>query len=139
MCGRFTLHTPYDVLGEHFGIADLPETVASYNIAPSQTIAAVRIAEQHRELVQLRWGLLPGWAKDAKTSYRMINARAETVAEKPAYRTAFRRRRCLVPADGFYEWRQTARRQAALLHPHARPRGCSPLPGCGSTGKAMTG
>jgi putative SOS response-associated peptidase YedK len=108
MCGRFTLHTPYDQLGEHFGIADMPETAASYNIAPSQTVPAVRVGEQRRELVMLRWGLVPAWARDAKTTYRMINARAESVAEKPAYRTAFRRRRCLVPADGFYEWRQTA-------------------------------
>lgn len=108
MCGRFTLHTPYDQLGEYFGIADMPETAASYNIAPSQNVPAVRVADRRRELALLRWGLLPGWAKEAKTSYRMINARAETVAEKPAYRTAFRRRRCLLPADGFYEWRQTA-------------------------------
>ena len=80
---------------------------ASYNIAPSQDIVAVRAGEGRREMTLLRWGLLPSWAKDLKTGYRMINARAETVADKPAYRAAFRLRRCLIPADGFYEWRQT--------------------------------
>lgn len=109
MCGRFTLHTPWAELREHFEVAaDAPEVQASYNIAPSQDIPAVRVTDQQRELVRLRWGLIPSWAKEAKTGYRMINARAETVAEKPAFRAALRRRRCLLPADGFYEWRQSA-------------------------------
>lgn len=107
MCGRFTLHTPPGVLQEHFGVDAVPAMPASYNIAPSQDIAAVRAGEDRRSMTLLRWGLLPSWAREAKTGYRMINARAETVADKPAYRTAFRLRRCLIPADGFYEWRQT--------------------------------
>jgi putative SOS response-associated peptidase YedK len=108
MCGRFVLHTPPESLAEYFDIDAIPDLAASYNIAPSQPVAAVRVPEQHREMVMLRWGLLPSWAKAAKTNYSMINARAETVAEKPAYRTAFRQRRCLIPADGFYEWKRTA-------------------------------
>ena len=107
MCGRFTLHTPPAALAEYFDIDAIPDMAASYNIAPSQPVAAVRRPGEHREMVLLRWGLVPSWAKAAKTNYSMINARAETVAEKPAYRTAFRQRRCLIPADGFYEWRQT--------------------------------
>ena len=106
MCGRFTLHTPPGVLQEHFGVDDVPAMSASYNIAPSQDIAAVRAVEGRRSMALLRWGLLPSWAKEVKTGYRMINARAETVADKPAYRTAFRQRRCLIPADGFYEWKR---------------------------------
>jgi putative SOS response-associated peptidase YedK len=107
MCGRFVLHTPPPALADYFDIDAIPDMVASYNIAPSQPVAAVRVPEQCREMVMLRWGLVPSWAQDAKTNYSMINARAETVAEKPAYRTAFRQRRCLIPADGFYEWKQT--------------------------------
>ena len=107
MCGRFTLHTPPGVLQKHFGVDEVPAMSASYNIAPSQDIAAVRSVEGRRGMTLLRWGLLPSWARDAKTGYSMINARAETVADKPAYRAAFRQRRCLIPADGFYEWRQT--------------------------------
>jgi putative SOS response-associated peptidase YedK len=107
MCGRFTLHAPADVLQEHFGVDEVPVMPASYNIAPSQDIAAVRTVEGRRHMALLRWGLVPSWAKEVKSGYSMINARAETVADKPAYRTAFRLRRCLIPADGFYEWRQT--------------------------------
>jgi putative SOS response-associated peptidase YedK len=107
MCGRFTLHTPPDELREHFGVDAVPDIGASYNVAPSQSVPAVRVADRQREMVLLRWGLVPSWAKEAKVGYRMINARAETVADKPAYRAAFRRRRCLIPADGFYEWQQT--------------------------------
>jgi len=108
MCGRFTLHTPPEILREHFGLDAIPQfSVENYNITPSQDIVAVRETEGRRELVPLRWGLVPSWSRDARTGNRMINARAETVGVKPAYRTAFRRRRCLIPTDGFYEWRQT--------------------------------
>lgn len=75
-----------------------------YNVAPGQSIAAVRAEADGRRLSLLRWGLLPSWAKDPGIGYRMINARAETVASKPAFRSAYRARRCLIPADGFYEW-----------------------------------
>ena len=78
-----------------------------FNIAPSQAVAAVRQRETARELVDMQWGLIPSWANDPKIGARMINARAETVAEKPAFRSAFARRRCLIPTDGFYEWKKT--------------------------------
>ncbi len=88
-----------------------PDLVPRYNIAPTQPVSVVRIAPDggRRELVALRWGLVPSWAKDPKIGNRMINARAETVAQKPAFRAAFRRRRCLVAADGYYEWQKTGK------------------------------
>ena len=108
MCGRFTLRTPAHRLAEAFGVRELPNLRPRYNIAPSQDVVAIRAADDGtRELVLLRWGLIPFWAKEAAIGNRMINARAETVAEKPAFRAAFRRRRCLVAADGFYEWQNT--------------------------------
>ena len=108
MCGRFTLRTPAHRLAEAFGVRELPNLRPRYNIAPSQDVVAIRAADDGtRELVSLRWGLIPFWAKEAAIGNRMINARAETVAEKPAFRAAFRRRRCLVAADGFYEWQNT--------------------------------
>ncbi len=107
MCGRFTLRTPAHALAEAFGVPERPNLAPRYNIAPTQAVAAVRRADGGRELVMLRWGLIPAWAKDAVIGNRMINARAETVADKPAFRAAFRHRRCLIAADGFYEWRKT--------------------------------
>lgn len=108
MCGRFYLDVSREQLQAHYGLSAVPDDLKPrYNIAPSQDILAVREARDHeRELVRLHWGLIPAWAKEEKTHYSMINARAETVASKPAYRNAFRRRRCLIPANGFYEWRQ---------------------------------
>jgi putative SOS response-associated peptidase YedK len=115
MCGRFTLRTP---LKEVAGAFDLePQAFRRddggherYNIAPSQEIAAVRRHEAGgREAAWLRWGLVPSWADDAAIGNRMINARSETAATKPAFREAFRRRRCLVAADGFYEWKRGAK------------------------------
>lgn len=112
MCGRYNLTAnPHDLI-EHFEVAvipfDLAELHPRYNIAPSQTVPAVRMGEGGRELTLLRWGLVPSWAKDPKTGYKMINARAETVATKPAFRVAFKRHRCLIPATGFYEWQAIA-------------------------------
>ena len=109
MCGRFTLRASASVIAEQFAIFELPPFSPRFNIAPSQPVVAVRMASGGRELTWLRWGLIPGWAKDPAIGNRMINARAETVAEKPAYRAAMRRRRCLLPADGFYEWQKTGR------------------------------
>ncbi|HIE94949.1 MAG TPA: SOS response-associated peptidase, partial [Acidobacteria bacterium] len=95
-------------LAEAFGVEVRANLPARYNIAPSQDVAALRAgANNERELIMLRWVLVPGWAKDPAMGNRMINARAETVAEKPAFRTAFRQRRCLIPADGFFEWQKT--------------------------------
>jgi len=104
MCGRFYLDVPGEVLMEHFGLAAAPELAPRYNIAPTQAVAAVRAGPGGRELVRLRWGLVPAWAEGGRSPYNLINARAETVADRPAFRDAIRRRRCLVPASGFYEW-----------------------------------
>ncbi len=108
MCGRFTLRTPAHRLAEAFGVDALPNLAPRYNIAPTQDVVAIRHTEAGRGLAMLRWGLIPGWAKDPAIGSRMINARAETVAEKPSFRAAFRQRRCLVAADGFYEWQKAA-------------------------------
>jgi putative SOS response-associated peptidase YedK len=108
MCGRFTLRTPPAVLVEHFRLNSLPDLSPRLNIAPTQQIGVVRqSAPGQREFVWMKWGLIPRWAKDPKIANQMINARAETAAEKPAYRDAFKRRRCLIAADGFYEWQKT--------------------------------
>lgn len=105
MCGRFAFYSPAEATAALFGASGSLGLEARYNIAPTQYVAAVRNAgDDGRELVELRWGLVPFWAKDPTIGNRMINARAETVAEKPAFRAAYRRRRCLVLADGFYEW-----------------------------------
>lgn len=121
MCGRFTLRAPASVVAEQFSLFEVPPFAPRFNIAPTQPVAVVRLSpdqqEPERELVWLRWGLVPSWAKDPAIGDRMINARAETVAEKPAYRGAFRRRRCLVAADGFYEWQRTGgRKQPYFVH-----------------------
>lgn len=108
MCGRFTLTAKPTTLATLFDLDDVPEIAPRFNIAPTQPVAAVRLAPraQKREFTYLTWGLIPSWAKDIRMGSRLINARAETVAEKPSYRAAFKRRRCLIPADGFYEWQK---------------------------------
>jgi putative SOS response-associated peptidase YedK len=111
MCGRFRVARSKELLEEAFGAVDGPVPVEwspRYNVAPGQSIVAVRqdAARPVRELVRLRWGLIPAWAKEASIGYKMINARAETAAEKPSFRDAMKRRRCLIPADGFYEWKK---------------------------------
>lgn len=107
MCGRYTLRTPAHQLAEHFQLplwADDP-LPPRYNIAPSQNVLAVRtMPDGQRQWARLRWGLIPHWAQDAAIGNRMINARSETAAEKPAFRQSFAYRRCLIAADGFYEW-----------------------------------
>jgi len=107
MCGRFAFYSPAEATAALFGAAGSLDIGPRYNIAPTQDVAAVRdggTEDGRRELVALRWGLVPFWAKDPAIGNGMINARAETVAEKPAFRAAYRRRRCLVLTDGFYEW-----------------------------------
>ena len=107
MCGRFAFYSPTEATAALFGATASTEVEPRYNIAPTQFIAAVRHDEQSEpELAMLRWGLVPFWAKDPKIGYRMINAKGETVAEKPSFRNAYRKRRCLILADGFYEWRK---------------------------------
>jgi len=110
MCGRFTLRASAETIAEQFALFEAPAFAARFNIAPTQPVPVIRMPRgetpPRRELVWLRWGLIPAWAKDPAIGSRLINARAETAAEKPAFRAAVRRRRCLVVADGFYEWQR---------------------------------
>src|SRR5690242_16933391 len=117
MCGRFTLHHSQDEVVERFEISDIFFNFgARYNIAPSQNVAVIT-GEKDRVLSGYKWGLVPFWAKDAAIGNKMINARAETLVEKPAFRQALVKRRCLIPADGFYEWRQQGKsKQPVYLH-----------------------
>ncbi len=107
MCGRYTLSTPGAAVAELFELDTVPRLTPRYNVAPTQESAVVRLAGGRRSLLCLRWGLVPYWAAEPGIGNRMINARSESVADKPAFRSSFRRRRCLVPADGFFEWRRT--------------------------------
>jgi putative SOS response-associated peptidase YedK len=107
MCGRYTLRTPVDTLAEQFDLDEYPSSLtASYNIAPTQEVATVVEEDDKRKLEMFHWGLIPSWAKEPQIGNRMINARAETVHEKPSFRSAFKARRCLILADGFYEWQK---------------------------------
>ena len=105
MCGRYAFFSPAEAVRRTFALDDVPSLEPRYNIAPTQAVPAVRTGEEGaRTLAMLHWGLVPKWAKERAIGNRMINARAETLAEKPAFREAFRKRRCLVLADGWYEW-----------------------------------
>ena len=107
MCGRYTLTSPVDRLAEAFDLDEVrSEPSASFNVAPTQEVATVLAENGARRLEMLRWGLVPSWADDPAIGSRMINARSETAPEKPSFRSAFKRRRCLIPADGFYEWKR---------------------------------
>jgi putative SOS response-associated peptidase YedK len=108
MCGRFTRKDNLQHLAELLGLKSIPPLVPRYNIAPSQLVTCVRTNQDtlDREWVELKWGLVPPWAKDASMGNKLINARGETVAEKPSFRKAFTQQRCLVLADGFYEWKR---------------------------------
>jgi putative SOS response-associated peptidase YedK len=106
MCGRFVQNSPFDTLQQNFNIrTTASDIIPNYNVAPTQEILAIVKHYNENKLEKLHWGLVPFWAKDISIGSRMINARAETVAEKPGFRNAFKRRRCLIPADGFYEWK----------------------------------
>ena len=111
MCGRFSQTATPEVVARQFALTDPPLFTPRYNIAPPQPIAAIRITSDTttRTLVMLRWGLIPSWAKDPKIGNQCINAKSETVAEKPSYRSGFKKRRCLVIATGFYEWQVRGR------------------------------
>lgn len=113
MCGRFSLTGSGLEIASQFNLEEVPDISPRYNIAPSQAIATIIVGEKSgkRELKWMGWGLIPSWAKDAKIGAKLINARAETVAEKPAFRTAFKGRRCLIVADGFYEWQQQGKQK----------------------------
>lgn len=111
MCGRFNQTASPEVIAQQFELDDPPLFKPRYNIAPSQQVTAIRLDPNavKRECVMLRWGLIPSWAKDPKIAFQCINAKAETVAEKPSFRSAFKKRRCLVVATGFYEWQVQGR------------------------------
>jgi putative SOS response-associated peptidase YedK len=124
VCGRFGLFAPAEQLAEFFALTELvvaPEP--RYNLTPGQAVAVVRERDGRRTLEQLQWGLVPFWAKDASIGRRLINARFDTLAEKPAYREAWSRRRCLIPASGFYEWREVpgGRKRPYFIHPTEEP------------------
>ena len=113
MCGRYTLTTPVEQLSIKFQFPEIIPLKPRYNIATSQSVAVVRRLpdDLDRKLAMLRWGLIPAWAKSPAKARQPINAKSETVAELPTFRTAFRKRRCLIPADGFYEWKQEGGRK----------------------------
>jgi putative SOS response-associated peptidase YedK len=125
MCGRFALVSTPEELSEHFQLGSVGDIRPHYNIAPSQPILNVRIDEETaggRGIFAVKWGLVPSWAKDPAIGNRMINARAETAASKPSFRAAMRRRRCLAPASGYFEWKKTGRaKQPWYFTPKDRP------------------
>jgi putative SOS response-associated peptidase YedK len=113
MCGRFTLTTSAKIIAEFFKLSEVPDMEARYNIAPTQSVATVTFSPEkmQRHCQFMRWGLIPSWAKDMKIGSHTINARSETVAEKPAFRSAIKHRRCLIIADGFYEWQPQGKKK----------------------------
>jgi len=120
MCGRYALHSRPEVIALAFGLSDVPASIVPrFNIAPTSDVLIVRSdAVGGRAAAVVRWGLLPRWAKDPKLAAKLNNARGETVAEKPSFRDAYRKRRCLVPANGFYEWKPIAsRKQPYYVYP----------------------
>ncbi len=127
MCGRFVSSSTPDQVAAYFGVEQVGETLLepSYNVAPTNDVYVVLESGGIRRLEAFHWGLVPFWAKDPKIGNRMINARAETVADKNAFRTAFRKRRCIVPADGFYEWTkkpgQDKKQPMYIHHPDGEP------------------
>src|SRR6476619_1952482 len=115
MCGRFELHTNPAAIALAFGLSQPPAIAPRYNIAPTQDVPVVReTRDGDRELAQVRWGLVPRWAKDPSIGVRMINARGETLTMKSAFRNAYARHRCLLPVNGFYEWQVTQTRKQPM-------------------------
>ena len=122
MCGRFTLTADPEMIKRAFSLDSVPDLIQPrYNIAPSQPVAVITNENPHK-LTFHRWGLVPSWAKDPKMGNRLINARAETAYEKPSYRAAFKRRRCLIPADGFYEWQKRGEKDKVPMYIHLKNR-----------------
>ncbi len=117
MCGRYVITSPAAAIRALFGYAERPEFPARYNVAPTQPIPIVGLIEGKRAFMLVRWGLVPAWVKDPKSFSLLFNARGESVLDKPAFRNAMRRRRCLIPADGFYEWQAGERRRPYFVRP----------------------
>src|SRR6185436_14636851 len=106
MCGRYLIITSPEAIRQFFLYPEQPNFPARYNVAPTQPVPIVRLNEGKRQFALVRWGLIPAWVKDPKGFSLLINARGDTVTTKPAFRNAMKRRRCLIPADGFYEWKE---------------------------------
>lgn len=116
MCSRYSLTSPHEAVRTYFGYANAHTFPPRYNIAPTQPVAIVRLSEvRAREIALVRWGLIPAWSKDPSKFRKLFNARAETVAEKPSFRGPIRHRRCLVPADAFYEWTATGAKRPYMI------------------------
>jgi putative SOS response-associated peptidase YedK len=124
MCGRYMLTSSPEVLRALFRYAEQPNFPPRYNVTPTQPIPIVRLVDGKRQFALVRWGLLPSWVKDPKTFTLLINARGESAAEKPAFRAAMKRRRCLIPADGFYEWQAAGDRKRPF---YVRAKSGAPL------------
>lgn len=140
MCGRYTIAAPSEAIRRMFGFRNpLPNLPARYNVAPTQDVPAVRLEGGERRLVMLRWGLVPAWSKEMASSAPLINARGESVADKPSFRTAFRLRRCLVPVDGFYEWKAMGKGPKQPAHIHLKRGGLFALAGLWENWKAPDG
>ena len=138
MCGRYMVLTSPEAIRRLFGYPEQPNFRPRYNVAPTQPMAIVRVAEGRRQFALVRWGLIPPWVKDPRAFTLLINARVESVNDKPAFRYAMRRRRCLFPADGFYEWKDAGggrKRPYAVRPKDGEP---SPSPGCGKAGWGRT-
>jgi putative SOS response-associated peptidase YedK len=124
MCGRYSITTAPEAMRRLFGYLEQPNFPPRYNVAPTQPIPIVRLFEGKRQYALVRWGLIPAWVKDPRGFSLLINARGESVLDKPAFRNAMKRRRCLIPADGFYEWKN----EGKLRRPfYVRPKGGEPM------------
>jgi putative SOS response-associated peptidase YedK len=124
MCGRYVIKSSPEAIRALFGYSEQPNFPPRYNIAPTQPVPVVRLAEGRRSFALVRWGLIPAWVKDPRTFTLLINARGESVLDKPAFRNAMRRRRCLFPTDGFYEWRQEGKAKRPFF---VRPKAGGPM------------
>jgi putative SOS response-associated peptidase YedK len=124
MCGRYLIIMTPEAMQRLFGYPELPNFPARYNVAPTQPIPIVRMVEGKRQFTLVRWGLIPSWVKDPKGFSLLINARGESVNDKPAFRNAMKRRRCLIPADGFYEWKEEGGKKRPFV---VRPRDGGPI------------
>src|SRR6186713_1972542 len=123
MCGRFVITSPPEALRQIFGYLEQPNFPPRYNIAPTQPVPVVILENGGRHFRLMRWGLIPSWVKDPRKFTLLINARSETVLQKPAFKNAIKRRRCLVPADGYYEWQDASgRKRPFFIHRRAGQR-----------------
>ena len=139
MCGRYTLHHKPAEIEERFEVDfDNSDFTPRYNIAPSQMIATIRQTDT-REVALCKWGLIPFWAKDPAIGNKMINAKAETLAEKPSFKNALAKRRCLIPADGFYEWKKQGKTPSKPIYIRRRDNGLFAFAGLWETWKTPEG